>query len=54
MKHYPAWCHVENTWSQWRGGGGGGGGVKASDMNDLAFRGIKVHFPHLSPFFKAE
>ena len=34
MKRYPAWY-------QWWGGGGGGGGVKASDMKDLTFGGIK-------------
>ena len=30
------------------------GRFKASDMKDLAFGGIKVHIPHLFPFFKAE
>ena len=30
------------------------GGLKAGDMKDLAYGGIKVHIPHLFPFFKAE
>ena len=30
------------------------GGFKMSDTKDLAFGGIKVHIPHLFPFFKAE
>ena len=29
-------------------------GFKASYMKDLAFGGIKIHIPHLFPFFKAE
>ena len=30
------------------------GSFKASDMKDLAFRGIKIHIPQLFPFFKVK